>query len=247
MLPVKWVSNALLAGAIGVGAASAEPPAAPTTSASESPAAQPTAMATAPLKVALDEVVRPEFRDAVIKVVRQPTISTKAKGEDVICTVAVYEWLFDHPDRVALAWQRLKVPSITINDLGGGKFAWTDEFGSEIVWQTVGKFPDGRVWYATGKVKAGKAAPSIPVQSVIVVSHPRKVEKDGVALFAPAAQVYLHSDSRAANLALRAIGPAAPKIAEDASEQLLEFFGAIANYVQKNPSKADKLLGPPKQ
>jgi len=195
----------------------------------------------------LEDVVRPEFRDAVLKVVRQPTIATKAVGDEVVCTVEVYEWLFDHPDRVALAWQRLKVPSITINDLGGGKFAWVDEHGSEIVWQTVGTFPDGRVWYATGKVKAGRASPSIPVQGVIVVSHPRKVEKDGVALFVPTAQAYMHSDSRAANLALRAIGPAAPKIAEDAAGQLLDFFGVIANYVQKNPKQADMLLAAPKK
>jgi hypothetical protein len=203
-------------------------------------------MAAAATKLAFDEVVRPEFKSAVTKVVRQPTIATKAKGEEVVCTVAVYEWLFDHPDRVALAWQRLKVPSITINDLGGGKFAWVDENGSEIVWQTVGTFPDGRVWYANGKVKPGKAGPSIPVQGVIVVCHPKKLEKDGVALFAPTAHAFLHSDSRTANLALRAIGPAAPKIAEDAAEQLLEFFGGIANYVQKNPKKAEMLLGPAK-
>ncbi|MBA4191732.1 MAG: hypothetical protein C0467_27445 [Planctomycetaceae bacterium] len=245
MQPVNRVLSALLVGAIGVSTAAAAPPTSPTANVAESTTTQPT-LAT-PLKVALDEVVRPEFREAVMKVVRQPTIATKAVGDDVVCTVAVYEWLFDHPDRVALAWQRLKVPSITINDLGGGKFAWVDECGSEIVWQTVGTFPDGRVWYATGKVKAGKAAPSIPVQGVIVVSHPRKVEKDGVAMFSPTAQAYMHSDSRAANLALRAIGPAAPKIAEDAAGQLLDFFGVIANYVQKNPKQADSLLGPPKK
>lgn len=244
MQPVNRVLSALLASAIGVTTATAAPPDSPAT------APMPTATQTtsaATTKVALEEIVRPEFLDAVMKVVRQPTITTKAMGEEVVCTVAVYQWLFDHPDRVALAWQRLKVPSITINDLGNGRFAWVDEHGSEIVWQTVGTFPDGRVWYATGKVKAGKAAPSIPVQGVIVVSHPQKVEKDGVALFTPMAQAYLRSDSRAANVALRAIGPAAPKIAEDAAEQLLDFFGGIANYVQKMPKQADTLLGPPKK
>jgi hypothetical protein len=115
-----------------------------------------------------------------------------------------------------------------------------------VAWQTVGTFPDGRVWYATGKVKAARAAPSIPVQGVIIVTHPRKAEKDGVALFTPTAQAYLHTDSRAASLALRALGPAAPKIAEDAAGQLLDFFGGIANYVQKNPKQADMLLGPKK-
>lgn len=234
---VLWV---VLGGTLA--AASAAP------SGQKMPAPPPMAAAPAPLpKVPLSDVVRPEFRDAVMKVVGKPTISTAAAGEEVVCTVAVYEWLYDHPDRVALAWQRLKVPSITITDLGGGKFAWSDDNGSEVVWQTVGTFPDGRVWYATGKVKGAKALPAIPVQGVIVVSHPRKVEKDGVALFAPSAQAYLHTDSRAANLALRALGPQAPKLAEDAAMQLLDFYGGIANYVQKHPKQADELLGPAKK
>lgn len=201
-------------------------------------------MTAAPPQLTLADVIQPEFRDAAMKVIRNSTISTKAMGEEVLCTVSVYEWLYDHPDRVALAWRRLRVPAITITDLGGGRFAWADENGSEVVWRTVGKYTDGRVWYATGRIKGGKLAPAIPVQGVIVVSHPRKVEKDGVAVFAPTAQAYMHSDSRAANLALRALGPAAPRLAEEAAEQLLDFFGGIANYVQKHPKKADSLLGP---
>ncbi len=244
---VRQVSRALgvlLGGAIGVSALHAGPPGSPGT---VMPAPTPAAASAMPAKVSIADVVRPEFREAVQKCLRNPTISTKAVGEEVVCTVAVYEWLYDHPDRVALAWQRLKVPAVTITDLGGGKFAWSDENGSEVVWETVGTFPDGRVWYATGKVKGSKVAPAIPIQGVIVVSHPKKVEKDGVALFAPTAQAFLHSDSRAANLALRALGPAAPRLAEDAAEQLVDFFGGIANYVQKNPKQADSLLGPAKK
>jgi hypothetical protein len=231
---VLWVVLGL---AFGTASAAPQGPAMPAKSAMSAPMP----------KVTLSDVVKPEFRDAVMKVVGKPTISTAASGEEVVCTVAVYEWLYDHPDRVALAWQRLKVPSITITDLGGGKFAWADDNGSEVVWQTVGTFPDGRVWYATGKVKGAKALPAIPVQGVIIVTHPKKVEKDGVALFAPSAQAYLHTDSRAANLALRALGPQAPKLAEDAAMQLLDFYGGIANYVQKHPKQADELLGPAKK
>ncbi len=197
-----------------------------------------------PARLNLAEAVRPEFRDAVLKVVNKPTVSTRAVGEEVVCTVAVYEWLYDHSDRVALAWQRLKVPTLTIRDAGAGKFAWIDEGGSEVVWQTVGSFPDGRVWYATGKVKASALTPAIPVQGVVIVSHPKKAERDGVALFAPTVQAYMHSDSRAANLVLRVLGPSVPTVAEDAASQLLDFFAGIANYVQKNPTKANDLLGP---
>lgn len=232
----------LLGGAIGVAAAAA-PPGTSRPAMATPPLVAATATAPTPRINPFDSV-RPEFRDAVNKCVVRPTVTTRASGDKVVCTVAVYEWLYDHPDRVALAWQRLKVPSIPIVDMGNGKFGWTDEHGSEIVWQTVGTFPDGRIWYASGKVKAGTAAPSIPVQGVVVLKHPKLVERDGVALFAPNVQCYMHSDSKAANLVLRVLGPTVPNVAEQAAGQLLEFFGGIAAYVQKNPTKADELLGP---
>jgi len=192
------------------------------------------------------ESVKPEFRDAVARCMSKPTVATQATGDEVVCTVAVYEWLYEHPDRVALAWQRLKVPSIPIMAMGEGRFGWTDEYGSRIVWQTVGTFPEGRVWYATGKVKAAPAAPAIPVQSVVVVKHKRRIEKDGVALFVPSVEAYMHSDSKAANLILRVLGPTVPNVAEQAAGQLLDFFGGIAAFVQKHPDRADELLAPPK-
>lgn len=240
---VKQASRALgllLGGAIGANTALAAPPPLPTVLTPQSTIPSP------PSRSNLLDVVKPEFRDAVARCMAKATVSTRAKGDEVVCTVAVYEWLYEHPDRVALAWQRLKVPSIPISDLGNGKFGWTDEYGSEIVWQTVGTFAEGRVWYATGKVKAAPATPSIPVQSVVVVRHKKRVEKDGVALYAPAVEAYMHSDSRAANLVLRVLGPTVPNVAEQAAGQLLEFFGGIAAYVQKHPNRADELLAPPK-
>src|SRR5262245_37184171 len=125
---VKRASRALgvlLGGAIGV-TADAAPPGLPP---SMMPA--PGAMIAPAPRMNLLEVVKPEFRDAVAKCMNKPTVSTRATGEEVVCTVAVYEWLYDHPDRVALAWQRLKVPAIPIVDRGEGKFGWTDEYGSE--------------------------------------------------------------------------------------------------------------------
>jgi hypothetical protein len=242
---VKRASRALgilLGGAIGVTAAKAAPPGTPSAMTTPPPAA----LAPQPRMNVLD-AVKPEFRDAVAKCMNKATVSTRALGDEVVCTIAVYEWLYEHPDRVALAWQRLKIPSIPISDLGSGKFGWTDEYGSEVVWQTVGTFPGGRVWYATGKVKAGPAAPAIPVQSVVIVTHKKRVEKDGVALFAPVVEAYMHSDSKTANLILRILGPTVPNVAEQAAGQLLDFFGGIAMYVQKNPAKADELLGPAKK
>ena len=42
------------------------------------------------------------------------------------------------------------------------------------------------------------------------------------------------------------MGSSAPKIAEQGAEQFLEFFNGIADYVQKNPTKAEALLAPKK-
>ena len=151
------------------------------------------------------------------------------------------------PDRVALAWQRLKVPSIPIADMGNGRFGWTDEYGSEIVWQTVGTFAEGRVWYAKGKVKAGIATPAIPVQSVVVVRHKKRIEKDGVALFAPTIEATCTATAGPRTSCCASSGPTVPNIAEQAAGQLLDFFGGIAAYVQKHPTKADELLAPPKK
>lgn len=212
-----------------------------------SPMAISAPMTAGPVRITLSDVVAPEYRDAVLKVVGKPTLSTRATSNDVLCTPAVYEWLFDHPDRVSLAWRRLKVPCVAIENLGNGKFAWTDGDGSELVWQTVGRFPDGLVWYATGKIKPGAVSPTVPIRSVVIVTHPRKAEKDGLATFTPTAQVYLQTDSRLANMLLRTLGPTAPKLAEQGAEQLLVFFNAIARYVQAHPDQADKLLAPVKQ
>ena len=244
----KWVKRALgvvLSGTMVMTDVGAVPPtpsmATPPVTTTDSAPGQ------AAQRLNLLDVVRPEFHEGVLKCVRHPTVATQSAGDEIVCTVAVYHWLYDHPDRVALAWQRLKIPTVTITDLGSGKFGWTDENGSEVIWQTVGTFADGRVWYASGKVKISAVSPSIPIQATFIVSHPRKAEKDGVAVFVPHVQVYVHSDSKAANLALRVIGPSAPRLAEEAASQLLDFFGGIATVVQKNPTKAEMLLGPPRK
>ena len=111
--------------------------------------------------------------------------------------------------------------------------------------------PDGRSAASdlTERLRPSSATPAskpVPRKNLIDEFIFGKMEKDGVALFQPTARAYMHSDSRAANLALRALGPAAPRLAEDAAGQLLDFFGGIANYVQKHPKEADTLLGPGK-
>ncbi|MBX9625954.1 MAG: hypothetical protein K2X82_19300 [Gemmataceae bacterium] len=235
----------LFLGTLVAAAGAGGPPAGAMPAPTTAPMALP--MNAGPVRVALADVVDPAWREAVLAVVRKPTLSTRGASDEVVCTPAVYEFLLDHPDRAALAWRRLKVPCVDISDRGQGRFAWTDPDGSELVWQTVGKFPEGRVWYASGKAKASAAAPMVPVKAVVVLTHPGKDRGDGTAALRPAVQAYLQTDSRAANLVLRLMGPTAPKLAEQGCEQLLFFFAGVARYCQAHPEKADELLAPPKR
>jgi hypothetical protein len=197
-----------------------------------------------PARIVLSEVVAPEYREAVLAVVRKPTIATRGTHEDVLCTAAVYDWLLIHPDRTSLAWQRLKFPCVTIENPGKGSFSWGDGEGSELAWRQVGSFPDGLVWYATGKVKPSAVTPSVPVRAVVVMMHPRQPLGNGTAIVSPSVQAFLQTDSKAAKVVMRLLGPAAPKLAEQGAEQLLFFFAGIARYVQMHPDKAESLLAP---
>ncbi len=189
------------------------------------------------------ERVPPIHRDLVAKVVTKPTLAATYHEDPFTAHPAVYEWLLEHPDRTALAWQRLKIPCVDILDVGGGKFSWADEQGSELVWQVVAKSPGFLVWYATGKVKAATLLPMVPVKAVAIVDYPAiPTTTVGVAMYRPKVSVHFLSESRAANLVLRVAGPSAPKLAEDGAEQLMFFFSGIAGHIFKHPEQIGPLL-----
>jgi hypothetical protein len=202
--------------------------------------------APAPTKSVLD-FVHEKHREAVAAVMKNPTMTAKANDDEFQAHAKVYDWLIEHPDRTALAWQRLKVPCVDITDLGKGQFFWSDDNGSELTWQTVGRFENGVIWYATGKVKAGTLIPSTPVKAVAVLQSPRsEADKIGVVTFKPTVSIYLMSDSRVANMVLKVAGPAAPKMAEQGAEQLLYFFSGIARHLYKKPEQIEAVLAPKK-
>lgn len=227
----------VLFGALAGAAALAQPPAPAVPGA-------PVPMA-APARIVLADVVDPPYREAVLGVVRRPTMTARGGSSDVVCSPAVFEWLLDHPDRTALAWKRLQVPAVDITDMGKGRFTWADGEGSELAWQTVGTFPDGRVWYATGKVKPAPVGPTVPVKAVVVVTHPSRPLGGKAATVSPTVQGFVQTDSKAAAVALRVLGPTAPKLAQEAADQLLLFFTGVARYVHSHPDRAEELLAPP--
>lgn len=193
----------------------------------------------------LDSVL-PAHKAAVTQVVRQPTLTAKAADDPFTAHAAIYDWLLDHPDRASLAWQRMKVACVDIEDLGGGKFYWADGSGSEMTWQSVGRFNDGLIWYATGKVKPGAVLPLVPVRAVAVLKYPRlrSDASPGAAMFVPSIQIYLLTDSRAANAVLKMAGPAAPRMAEQGAEQMLLFFSGPARHLYRHPDEVATLLAP---
>jgi hypothetical protein len=188
------------------------------------------------------EALHPGARDKVGRVLRQPTVLAASKGEEFASTPEFYQWLLDHPDRVSLGWRRLRVPCVEIVPLGDGRFRWQDANGSELTWQTVARTAAGRVWYAEGEVDVGLLLPKVPVRAVAVLRHAYGSEDPRRPTVRHSVEVYLQTDSRAAALAMKLLGPAAPRMAEQAAGQLLLFFSGIARKLEKQPEKASALL-----
>jgi hypothetical protein len=194
-----------------------------------------------PLPVRLEDMPA-QTRDALTKVMKDPTVTSICKVEEFIAHPDTYHWLLDNPDRTATAWRKLGVGAVEIKTLKDGRFFWKDETGSELVWQTVAKGPKGRVWYAEGQVKPGPLLPTFPVTAVAVLAHSEQARATGDSVIKHQLEVFLHTDSKAAALVTRVLGDSAPKMAQQGSDQLLMFFSGIAKYVHDKPEKSKSLL-----
>ena len=196
-------------------------------------------------RLRFNDVVPAPFLPAIQEVLRNPTITTQAAENPLTTQAHIYDWLLAHPDRVSSMWRRLGVPCVTIKDLGQGRFRWIDDAGSDLVWQQVGQYQHGVIWYAQGKVKTGAFLPTIPVKAVAVLDAPRLPNPTtGTARITPSVHIYLLTDSRTARAALRVVGPAAPQLAKKGAEQLLLFFSAPAIYLHRHPDEMQTLLKP---
>jgi hypothetical protein len=194
-----------------------------------------------PMPVRLEDMPA-QTRDALTKVMKDPTVTAVCQVEEFIAHPDTYHWLLDHPDRTAAAWRKLGVGAVEIKTLKDGRFFWKDETGSELVWQTVAKGPNGRVWYAEGQVKPGPLLPTFPVTAVAILALSEQARTTGDSVIKHQLEVYLHTDSKAAALVTRVLGDSAPKMAQQGSEQLLMFFSGIAKYAHDKPEKAQGLL-----
>ncbi|HEY1380149.1 MAG TPA: hypothetical protein VGF55_25325 [Gemmataceae bacterium] len=241
MKPATIHRLGVLAGLVWAGTAPAQPP---TVAPAEYAVTQPRMRLFAPTRPRLApvplDVLPANLRDPIARVVRDPTLSAHGPAEEFVA--GPYDWLLDHPDRVATAWRRLGVPCVGITNKGDGRFLWSDGEGSDIAWVTAYSGPSMRIWYAEGQAKASTSLPVVPVRAVAVLRHTRRSDASGQVLVTHEVDVYLQTDSRAAALVTRLLGPAAPRMAEQGASQLLMFFSAMAKYLDEHPDQVPTLL-----
>jgi hypothetical protein len=187
------------------------------------------------------DVVPADLREPIAKVVRDPTVCAHGPSEEF--PGWAYDWLLDHPDRVATAWRRVGVPCVAISPRDDNKYAWVDPDGSNVGWVTAFRGPTMRIWYAEGQAKAAPSLPIIPVRAVAVLRQTRRTDEAGQLLVSHEVDIYLQTDSRAAALVARLLGPAAPRMAEQGATQLLMFFSAMAKHLDDHPEQVPRLLG----
>src|SRR5258708_2873896 len=174
-------------------------------------------------------------RDKVRAVIEHPTLQTAGPAETFACKPDQYHEFLDHPDKAVQMWRKLGAKCISINDRGKGRFGWSDDKGNDIGWDTVYKDAKMRIWYAEGRVKPGTLFPTVPVRAVVVFHYTEGHDKKGRSLIRHQADLYILTDSTAAALAARILGPSAPRLAENYVAQLQTFFAALAWYCQQHP------------
>lgn len=192
---------------------------------------------TAPIPL---EGLEAEIRDKVRRVVQSPTITTRAPAEQF--PDSLYDWMLDHPDRVAKAWRRLGVPCLGISSKEAGRFSCSDGQGNDLNWQTVWRGAEGRIWYAEGQCRAAAHLPAIPVRAVAILHCAKHRDEMGNPVVTHYVDIFISTDSRAANLVAKLIGPAAPRLAEQGATQLLMFFSGMSRHLHENRDQAMNLL-----
>jgi hypothetical protein len=186
------------------------------------------------------DILPANLRESIAKVVRDPTLAAHGPAEEF--AAGPYDWLLDHPDRVASAWRRVGVPCVGITMKSEGQFAWVDPDGSNVNWVTAYRGPTMRIWYAEGQAKAAPTLPVVPVRAVAVLRHSRRTDENGQVLITHEVDIYLQTDSKAAALVTRLLGPAAPRMAEQGATQFLLFFSSMSKFLDEHPEQVPTLL-----
>lgn len=182
-------------------------------------------------------------RERVRAVIDEPTISGCGPAEKFAGRVEGYQWLLDHPDRVAVGWVRLRTPCLPITSPSEGHFRWVEPQGSDLGWETIHRGPGLRIWYAEGHVRPGRLCPSVPVRAVVLMHFRDERDWLGHPYVEHHADLFLQTDSTAAAVILRLLGPSIPHMTEQCLGQLEMFFSGMSTYLHRHPGEAAAVLG----
>ena len=188
------------------------------------------------------EQINERYRDMVRQVLETTTLSGRGPAETFYSRPEQYTWFLDHPDRAVVAWRRLGAKCVSINSRADGKFGWADDNGSEVIWETVLRGADLRIWFAEGKVRPGPLLPLVPVKAVVILRHHDTRAPDGAAVMFHQCDVFIHTDSKTAAMMTRMLGPTANRVAEHGLGQLQLFFSGLSWYLDRHPEQAETLL-----
>ncbi len=192
-------------------------------------------------KLPLDEIA-PPVRDRVRLVVDNPVLVTQGPVETFRSNPEVYHWFLDHPDRAVGAWRKLGAKVVDISDRGQGRFGWTDGEDSDVVWETVFRNDQVRLWYARGKVKAGTLLPTVPFEAVLILRYGSGQDAGGRSIMRHQADLMIHTDSKSAAAVAKVLGATAPRLAEQYMNQVEMFFSALPWYIEEHPERAEELF-----
>jgi len=191
--------------------------------------------------VPLDKINEP-YREAVRQVLEKSMLTGKGPAETFNGRPEHYAWFLDHPDRAVIAWRRLGAKCVSISARGNGKFSWEDEYGSEVIWETVYKAQGIHIWFAEGKVRPGPLLPLFPVKIVLVLRHHDSRAPDGAPVMVHQTDLFIQTDSKTAALMTRMLGPTANRVTEQGLSQLQLFFSGLSWYLDRHPDRTEALL-----
>jgi len=184
----------------------------------------------------------PSHRQEVEMVLRHPTVAATGPTESFECRPEQYHFFLDHPDRAVDVWRRMGAKCVSITSQGENQFGWADDLGSEVSWEMVHRSKDMRVWYAHGKVRPGPVMPMVSVEVVVVLYHREISSANDKKTIEHHSEVYLHTDSKTAQLFARLMGTSSTRLAEQGLGQMQFFFSALCWYLDRHPERAQTLL-----
>jgi hypothetical protein len=178
----------------------------------------------------------------IAQVLRHPTLVARGPTETFECRPEQYQAFLDHPDRAVAVWRRMGAKCVSITNRGDGQFGWADDLGSEVTWETVHRSKDLRVWYAHGKVRPGPVMPMVSIEVVVVLHHREVPSAGGQRSVEHHSEVFLHTDSKTAQVFARLMGTSTNRLAEQGLGQMQLFFSALCWYLDRHPERARTLL-----